>query len=305
VGTRGSGLALRQTEEVLKVVRASHPDKQFQVVTLKTSADVAPEVPLAKLGRGMFVKEIERALLDGEIDMAVHSLKDMPTYLPEGLTLGAVCERIDPRDVLVNRWDCTLDKLPKGARIGTSSPRRVAQLRSLRPDLEVLPIRGNVDTRLRKARGPDYDGAVLAAAGVIRIERTSEVAEYLSPEEFVPAPGQGALAVEIREGDEDAMSLLSQADHAASRQAATAERGFLGVLGGGCQLPAGAYASVDGDVLVLRVFLSSSDGSQVFKASASGSPADPLQVAQRCHQALVDAGAGALMDSGESRIGSE
>jgi len=305
VGTRGSDLALRQTEEVLEIVRASHPDRRFQVVILKTSADAAPEVPLAKLGRGMFVKEIERALLDGEIDMAVHSLKDMPTYLPEGLTIGAVCQRIDPRDVLVNRWDCTLDKLPKGARIGTSSPRRVAQLKFLRPDLEVLPIRGNVDTRLRKARGPDYDGAVLAAAGVIRIERQAEVAEHLSPEEFVPAPGQGALGVEVRQGDEEILAMLSNADHAASRQSTTAERGFLEVLGGGCQLPAGAYATVDGDVLVLRVFLASSDGSQVFRSRSSGGPADPLQVAQRCYQELVDAGAGSLLDAGESQNGPE
>ena len=305
MGTRGSGLALRQTEEVLEVVRSFHPDKQFQVVTLKSSADAAPETPLAKLGRGMFVKEIERALLDGEIDMAVHSLKDMPTYLPEGLTLGAVCLRIDPRDVVVNRWDCTLDKLPKGARIGTSSPRRVAQLRSVRPDLEVLPIRGNVDTRLHKARGPDYDGAVLAAAGVIRIERASEVAEYLSPEDFVPAPGQGALAVEVREGDEEILALLAQIDHGASRQATTAERGFLEVLGGGCQLPAGAYATVDGDKLVLRVFLSSSDGSQVFKASASGHLNSPPNVAQDCYQRLVDSGAGPLLDAEKSRIGPE
>ena len=296
VGSRGSSLALRQTEEVLEQLRAAgNGSTDLQVLTIKTGGDAASEAPLAGLGRGIFVKEIEQALLDGELDMAVHSLKDMPTRLPDGLAIGAVLQRIDPRDVLVNRWGCTLAELPPGARIGTSSPRRTAQLKSLRPDVEVLPIRGNVETRLRKASGADYDGVVLAAAGVIRIGLQGEVAQYLSTADFVPAPGQGALAVEVRQDDDEIMSLLSDVEHPLTRREVTTERAFLEALGGGCQVPVGAYARADGDTMVLTVFLASPDGGEVFKTKVRGRASNPHEVALDARQRLIERGARELV----------
>ena len=301
VGSRGSGLAVRQTEEVIERLKAVGNEQwEFQAVTISTVGDSASEAPLTTLGRGIFVKEIERALLDGELDMAVHSLKDLPTQLPPGLTLGAICERADPRDVLVDRWGLPLEKLPAGARIGTSSPRRLAQLRAAREDLEVLPIRGNVDTRVRKAMGPDYDGAVLAAAGLARTGQEDSVSQYLSPEEFVPAPGQGALAVEIRDGDHRIVELLRSIDHGPTRRAITAERAFLELLGGGCQLPVGAYARDDGDTMVLTVFLASADSNQVFRTKVRSRAANPHETAMDAHQRVIERGAGDLLKAVDS-----
>ena len=297
VATRGSNLALRQADEVLEQLRVLHPATEFQVITIKTGGDSSPEAPLAGLGKAVFVKELEEALLNDEADMAVHSLKDIPTQLPQGLTIGAVCRRLDPRDVLVNRWDCTLEELPAGARIGTSSPRRAAQLRSLRRDVDVLPMRGNVDTRLRKARGEDYDGAILAAAGVIRMGLQDGVAQFLSTEEFVPAPGQGALALEVRRDDDEMLSLVSGVEDAPTRRSVTAERAFLEALGGGCQLPLGAYALSDGDTMVMTVFIASEDGQQAFRTKVRGRANNPHEVALDARLRLVERGAGALLPS--------
>ena len=291
VGTRGSGLALRQTEEALDRLKVLHPDCDLEVRTVKTGGDTAPEAPFSTLGRGIFVREIESALERGEIDLAVHSLKDLPSTLPDGMAIGGVCERLDARDVLVNRWRSPLAQLPQGARIGTSSPRRAAQLKSIRPDIEVLHIRGNVDTRLRKARDGDYDGAILAAAGLLRMGLEDEVAEYLSPQDFVPAPGQGALAVETRRDDEEMMALASSVDHSPTRRATTAERAFLELLGGGCQLPVGAHARTDGDTMVLTVFLASTDGSKVFRAKVRGRASNPHEVALDARRRLIERGA--------------
>ena len=190
-GTRGSILAIHQTEEVLAQLGQKFPELDFQVTPVRTQGDINATASLTGMGLGVFVNEIERMLLDGELDMAVHSLKDMPTKLPDGLLIGAMTSRQDPRDVLVNRWHCTLADLPEGARIGTSSPRRRALLNSLCPQATVLPIRGNVETRLNKAQSDDYDGAVLAAAGLIRLGLTEHIDDYLSPQRFVPPPGQG------------------------------------------------------------------------------------------------------------------
>ena len=198
VGTRGSPLAVVQTEAVLELLRRRHPNVEFVVKEIRTQGDIAGEAPLAKLPRGIFAKELENALARGEIDMAVHSFKDLPTDLDAGFSIAAIGRREDPRDVLVTPDRRTLAELPEGSRLGTSSPRRRAQLMNLCPQAVVLPIRGSVDTRLDKAKSDEYDGAVLAAAGLIRLGRTDEIAEYLSAQEFVPPPGQGALAVEIR-----------------------------------------------------------------------------------------------------------
>ena len=295
VGSRDSGLALQQTEEVLEQIRSRHGDREFEVLTIKTGGDVSPDAPLIGMGRGIFVKEIERALLDGEIDLAVHSLKDLPTRLPEHLAIGAVSRRLDARDVLVNRWGLPLADLPTGSRIGTSSPRRVAQLKSLRPDVEALPIRGNVDTRLRKANSEEYDGAILAAAGIIRLGRQDEIAEYLSPADFVPPPGQGALAVEVRESDDVTLELIAVVEDAETRRNVTAERAFLQALGGGCQMPVGAYARCDGDTMVMSVFLASPNGGEVFKTKVRGRADNPHEVALDAYQRLVEMGAQELL----------
>ena len=296
VGSRGSPLALRQDEEVLAQLRPLYPDVDFQLVTVRTQGDANPSAPLAGMGLGIFVREIEQQLLDGRLDMAVHSLKDMPTTLPEELALGAVLRRRDPRDVLVNRWGCTLAKLPEGARIGTSSPRREALLKRYCPQATVLAIRGNVETRLSKTQGNDYDGAILAAAGLERLELTEHIAEYLSPQRFVPPPGQGALAVEIRGDDQELVQMLRSIDHIETRLAVTAERAFLGKLGSGCRLPVGAYARCDGDVMWMTLFMASPDGKKAFRTKIEGLTLDPLQMAGDAYLAVVERGGGALLE---------
>ncbi len=295
-GTRGSILAIRQTEEVLAQLGPKFPELDFQVTPVRTQGDINATASLTGMGLGVFVNEIERMLLDGELDMAVHSLKDMPTKLPDGLFIGAMTGRQDPRDVLVNRWHCRLADLPEGARIGTSSPRRRALLNSLCPQATVLPIRGNVETRLNKAQSDDYDGAVLAAAGLIRLGLTEHIDDYLSPQRFVPPPGQGVLAVEVRADDQRMIDMLRSVDDTATRLAATAERAFLEKLGGGCQLPVGAYARAEGDILFLTVFLSSPDGQKAFRAKIDGLNLDPLQLASDAYLAVTERGAGPLLE---------
>ena len=289
IGTRASSLAMAQTNEVVERLRASSPSLNVELVTVRTQADASPNASLAGLGRGMFVKELEDALLRKEIDIAVHSLKDLPTAMPQGLAIAAICERADPRDVLVNRWKCSLADLPSGARIGTSSPRRAAQLLAVRPDLEVLPIRGNVETRLGKTKGDDYDGAVLAAAGMDRLGLQDEVAERLLQRQFVPAPGQGALAIQIRASEDAVAELVAPLEHSHTRQEVTAERHLLELLGGGCQLPMGAYGKLMDGMLHLIGYLAwgESNSSQVY---SFGAP-DPHGVAASCLQALMESGA--------------
>ena len=300
IGTRGSGLALIQARQALQILTEAFPERRCEIVAIKTTADVRSDEPLARLGKGMFVRELDRALLDGDIDMAVHSMKDVPTELPEGLVIGAALKRADPRDALVDRWGVGLKELPARARIGTSSPRRAAQIKSVRPDLDVQDIRGNVDTRLRKAMGDGYDGAILAVSGLMRMGLEGEISEHLSPEEFVPAPGQGALAVEVRYGDDTLGDLMAVLDDPESRIAVETERSFLQELGGGCRTPAGAYAWVEGGLVNLSVFLSTPDGSRVFRATGSG-PADQSGAAAReAHRKLMDQGAEDLLnDNGD------
>src|SRR5437660_7692194 len=239
IASRGSQLALWQAHWVESQLKAAGHECRIEII--KTTGDKITDVPLAKVGtKGLFTKEIEEALLDGRAHLAVHSLKDLPTELPEGLVLGAVPEREDPRDAMVGR---TLANLPLGAKVGTSSLRRAAQLRRLRPDLQVESIRGNLDTRLRKLDEGQYESIVLAAAGLARLGWSGRIAEFLQPEVMCPAVGQGALAIETRIG-EDACRAL---DHAPTRAAVTAERAVLSALGGGCLTPIGAYARVEGE----------------------------------------------------------
>ena len=296
VGSRGSPLALIQDDEAISQLKTRHRGLEFEVVVVRTSGDTNQTSPLAGMGLGVFVSEIEERLLSGELDMAIHSLKDLPTRLPEGLTLGAILERRDPRDSLVNRWNCPLSELPAGARIGTSSPRRAAQLHRYAPGVQVVPLRGNVETRLRKAGGDEADGAVLAAAGLARLKMQDRVAEHLSPQRFVPPPGQGALAVEIRADDRRVMDILKSIEHPATRFEVTAERAFLETLGGGCSLPVGAYARTMGHELLLTVFLSNPEGTRAFTAKVDGLKHDPLQLAGDAYLAVAERGGADLLE---------
>ena len=296
VGTRGSRLALIQTELTLAVLREAHPNVNFEVVTVTTQGDANQTAPLAGMGLGVIVKEIEHRLETGEIDMAVHSLKDMPTVLPPGMALGAVLERADPRDALVSHLGTTLDEFPAGAKIGTSSPRRQAQIAERRPDLDIVPIRGNVDTRLRKAAGEECDGTVIAVAGLDRMGMSDVITEYLSLEEFVPPPGQGAMAVEIRADDERTAELVASADHAPTTAAVSSERSFLEALGGGCQVPVGAYAEFDrSDSLQLTVFMAAPNGSTTYRVTVTGTPSDPVGLAAEAWEVMREQGAARLL----------
>ena len=296
IGSRGSTLALKQDEEVLDLLRPLYPDLDFQVVSVRTHGDLNPNASLAGMGLGIFVNGIERQLQEGLLDMAIHSLKDLPAQVPQDLALGAVAHREDPRDVLVNRWGCTLAELPEGARIGTSSPRRQALLRHLCPQVVPVPIRGNVETRLRKAQGEECDGAILAAAGLARLGLTNQIAEYLSPQRFVPPPGQGALAIEIRADDDRMLDLLRPIEDIETRLAVTAERAFLEKLGGGCQLPVGAYARCQGELMMMTLFICSPDGGKAFRAKLEGLTLDPLQMAGDAYLAVVERGGRELLD---------
>jgi len=287
IGSRTSPLSQAQTEEVLVPLRAAYPDTEFTLVPITTSGDRRKNAPLLSMPRGMFVKEIELALLGNEIDIAVHSAKDLPAQVPDGLAVVAYTQRHDPRDVLVNRWGLTLRELPEGARLGTSSPRRSALIRALRPETQVVPIRGNVGTRLEKAAGDDYDGVVLAAAGLERLGRSGEISEYFKPEEFTPEVGQGALLVEARSSDGQVAEMLGSIDHEPTRVAVTSERAFLETLGGGCKVPVAAYATLDGNELRISAMAVTPDGDRVFRVETSHAKDDPVAAGQAAARALM------------------
>jgi hydroxymethylbilane synthase len=271
LATRASALAMVQSESVAALLRAASPDVEVEFVRITTEGDADRTTPLSILGgRGVFVRGVEEALLLGTADIAVHSLKDVPTEAVPGLTLGAMLERADPRDAFVGGQGRRLAELPSGARVGTSSQRRRSLLHALRPDLEVVELRGNVDTRLRKVADGEVDGALLAAAGLARLGRFAEATQVFDAMEFLPAPGQGVIAVECREDDTTTLALLSHLDDARTRAAVEAERGFLGALGSGCTLPVGAYAQVDGSLVALRAMIASVDGAPPLFADASG-----------------------------------
>ena len=257
IGTRGSALALAQAEGVARQLRDLGARVELRII--KTTGDRVQGPPEMPAEKGVFVKEIEAALLAGEVRLAVHSLKDLPTDLKPGLLIAAVPLRADPRDALISRGQRLAD-LPRGARVGTSSPRRRAQLLRVRPDLEMLPVRGNVHTRLRKLDAGDYDAIVLAAAGLERLGLGDRIVERLACEVCLPAPGQGALAVEARAGDEEAIGLARRIEDAASRACVEAERALLAGLGGGCRVPIGALAEAEGTALRLCAVVASPDG---------------------------------------------
>lgn len=266
IGTRGSALALRQTALIVDLLRQQSPGSAFAISTLQTPGDRVIDRPISAIGdKGVFVRPIERALLDGEIDVAVHSLKDVPADVETaGLEFAAFSRRVDPRDALISRGNLSLDDLPAGARIGTSSSRRLVQLVRRRPDVRTASIRGNVDTRLRKLDAGEYDAIVLAAAGLIRLGLEHRIAEYLPLQTFTPDAGQGILAVQVR-AHEPIASLVRTLDVPASRVAAVAERAVVRGLGADCHSPVGAYATVDGDRVTLQAMAATEDGSRLYR----------------------------------------
>ena len=289
LGTRASVLARAQTEAVIGMLTTAWPGIECTTKVIATAGDrtQASGEPLPEIGgKGLFTEELERALRDGDVDLAVHSLKDLPTEDAEGVLVGAVSEREDVRDCLVAREDVTLAGLAEGAVVGTSSLRRSAQLRALRPDLDIRSIRGNVDTRIRKVRDGEYDAAVLAAAGVRRLGIEHEVAEWLDAETMLPAPGQGALAVQARADDEATLALVAELDHARARAETTAERAFLRALGAGCAAPVAALATMTTTPRVrLQGLVASVDGKQMVRVAGEGEP-DEIG-ARLAHEALA------------------
>ncbi len=292
IASRGSALALWQARWVQDHLAALGHRARIEVI--KTTGDKITNVPLARIGgKGLFTKEIEEALLDGRADLAVHSLKDLPTELPDGLVLAAVPEREDPRDALVGT---TLGGLRAGAKVGTSSLRREAQLRKLRPDLIVEPLRGNLDTRVRKLDEGQYDAIVLAAAGLKRMGWAGRISEALEPELMCPAVGQGALAIETR-AEGPGRSACSALDHGETRAAVMAERALLAALGGGCQVPIGAYARIEKDQLALLAAVIAPDGSALVRAQGSGRPDSAEALGSAVGAELLERGARRILET--------
>lgn len=271
IGTRGSKLALWQANFIADCLRTQYKGLAVELKHITTKGDKILDVPLAKIGgKGLFTKELEEAMLSGEIDIAVHSLKDMPTLLPEGLILAAVTERADPGDALVSRNYGSFDALPQGARLGTSSLRRRAQMLACRPDLQVFDLRGNVDTRLRKLDEGTFDAVILAAAGLKRLGFSDRIRQILPTDICLPAVGQGALAIEAREKDAAVLEILAFLDHADTRAATAAERAFLRTVEGGCQVPVGVYAVVEANEVHLEALIADLEGKKVLRSRLSG-----------------------------------
>ena len=297
VGSRRSKLALTQTNWVIDQLKALDPSYDFEVKEIVTKGDQILDVTLSKVGgKGLFVKEIEQAMLDKEIDMAVHSMKDMPAVLPEGLTIGSIPVREDHRDAFISKNHVALKDLPGGAIVGTSSLRRGAQILSVRPDLEIKWIRGNIDTRLSKLQNEDYDAIILAAAGLSRMGWTSDVVtEFLDPDLCLPAVGQGALSIECRADDSEVLELLEKFACEETTTTVTAERAFLHKMEGGCQVPIAGFAELkdNGDV-ALTGLVASPDGKTIYKEYMIGR--DPKEVGEKVAESLTKQGAKALID---------
>lgn len=296
LGTRGSSLAMCQAQIVQTKLEERFPYRSFQLKTIKAEADKNPELSLARMGgEGVFVKELEATLLAGDIDCAVHSMKDLPLDAPPALRVAAVLAREEPRDALISRAGQPLAALPPSSRIGTSSLRRKSQLLRQRQDLQILDMRGNVDTRLRKLDEGRYDAIVLAACGLIRLGLEERVTEYLSLEQMVPEPGQGALAIEARANDREMLDMLNEFNDPISRACIEAERAFLRALGGGCRVPIAAYASCEEGTITLDGTVVAADGSQQLRDRATGPIADPIALGERLAAHLASQGAQALL----------
>jgi hydroxymethylbilane synthase len=292
IGTRGSLLATTQSTWVKKQIEAQHPDLKVELVKIVTKGDKILDVPLAKVGgKGLFVKEIEEALLRKDVDLAVHSMKDVPSELPEELHLGIIPPRENPHDAFIANQFASLADLPEGAKVGTSSLRRRAQLGALRPDLEIVDLRGNLDTRLRKLDEGQFQAIILAAAGLNRLDMSSRATGYFSAKEMLPAVGQGALGIELRKDDNELLDALSFLNDATTAIAVAAERGFLYRLEGGCQVPIGAFAEVLNGEVELTGLVASIDGKVVLKESMKGPSNEARQLGTQLANKLLDMGA--------------
>lgn len=296
IGSRGSALALRQANLIAQQLAQLYPHTTFEVQVIKTTGDLVLDRSLADIGdKGLFVKELQKALLDSQIHLAVHSLKDLPTETPSGIVLAAVSTREDVRDVLIAREATSLSSLAPGSRLGTSSRRRAAQLRRHRKDLDIRDLRGNLDTRLRKLDDGDYDAILAAAAGVRRLGLEARITEYLLVEISLPAPGQGALAIEVREDDDATREMLAVINDPAAYRTTGAERAFLGRLEGGCQIPIGAYAREQEGNLVLDGMVASLDGERLVRSYIQGPPENWKELGETLAEQVLEMGAGDIL----------
>ncbi len=296
IGSRGSQLALWQANHISTLLRVRGHEVEIEII--HTTGDKITDVALAKVGtKGMFTKEIEEALAAGRVDLAVHSLKDLPTELPAGFEIAAITERQDPRDAFCSRRYSRMEELPHGARIGTSSLRRQAQLKAIRPDLEIHPLRGNVDTRLRKLEQGEYEAIILASAGLKRLGKTELIRQIIPADIMCPAAGQGALGIEIREDDAETRKHLEFLDDAASRAATTCERALLNRLGGGCQVPIGAFAEKRDGKLHLDAIVADPDGSRLLRESRDGDLDDPEKLGNDVGDTLLRRGGDEILDA--------
>ncbi|SDH35836.1 hydroxymethylbilane synthase [Alteribacillus persepolensis] len=303
LGTRKSNLAMKQTEWVIAQLEKFDLPYRYDIKKIVTKGDKILDVTLSKVGgKGLFVKEIEQAMSDKEIDIAVHSMKDMPSELQDGFTIGAITNRVDPRDAYIANNHVRLEDLPAGAVVGTSSLRRSAQILAYRPDLEVKWIRGNIETRLRKLREENFDAIILASAGLERMGWSEElVTQYLDPDVSLPAVGQGALGLECREDDKEVLEILSHLNDEAVRKRVTAERAFLQAVEGGCQVPVGGYATLEADgEIKLTALVGSPDGKTILKEMRSGY--DPVQVGQDAAHLLLEQGAKEILDKVKAEL---
>jgi len=294
IGSRGSRLALIQADTVARELKQAHPGLETEIVRIVTEGDRNRDISIDEAGdTGIFVKALEEALLKGNIDIAVHSLKDLPTLLPAGLCMAAVTRRLDPRDALVA---CApLSELKPGSRIGTGSLRRTAQLRHVRPDLQVISIRGNVDSRLRQVSSGRLEGVIVAAAALLRLGWEDKITGYLPLESFLPAVGQGALAVEARDGDHRVGEMTTTINHLPTRQAVTAERAFLHAVEGGCRAPVAALATVNEEILEITAMVADREGSKIMKDSLRGKAASPQEAGQDLARSMLEAGGAGLI----------
>lgn len=296
IATRESALALWQANYVKDRLEAAHPGLQVELVPMTTKGDQILDTPLAKVGgKGLFVKELEVAMLEGRADIAVHSMKDVPVDFPDGLMLHTICEREDPRDAFVSNNYSDFDSLPEGAIVGTSSLRRQCQIKALRPDLEIRDLRGNVNTRLRKLDEGQYDAIILATAGLLRLEMPERIKQFMPTEVLLPANGQGAVGIECRSDDEKVQAYLSVLEHPETRVRVLTERAMNRKLEGGCQVPIGAYAEVDGDKIELRGLVGAIDGSEIIRGTIKGNTADGESLGEQLAQELLDKGADSIL----------
>lgn len=297
IGTRGSKLALAQTNTVVEYLRKSTPEITAEISVIKTSGDIMQDVSLLQIGgQGVFVKEIEEALLSGSIDLAVHSMKDVPGEIPQDLTFAAILPREDVRDVLVSRGHIKMEFMPRGAKIGTGSLRRGAQIKAMLPDVEIVPLRGNIDTRLKKIETENLTGVILAAAGMKRLGYAQTISQFLPIELMLPAVGQGALGLQMRKTDSELANMLAGLNHARTAVEVAAERSYLRALGGGCRLPIAAYGLIEGQRLTLEGLVAASNGASIVRDKVWGALEDAEELGKKLADMIMEKGGKKLLN---------